>query len=131
MKSPPDNFSPVADVLLIERRTCTRCGLTREAASPTRHRLYTHNHSKRFIIADLDYTFIPLDLRTTYTIEVAVENCQRCWNENVPFDRALVLDPLLVSLPLEFPSPRRAKPAPAEAAKPSILPPTLDELAAP
>lgn len=96
---------PVADVLIIERKRCAKCGSTFEAPSPFRYRLYKSpiNEPDKTEIRklrlepesrDAQSDLIPLERRTTYYLDIAMDQCQHCWGENTPHATASAIRPL-------------------------------------
>lgn len=90
---------PVADVLLIERRTC-RCGRTVEVASPHPYRLFKaclgepdktviRSLKRRPEKASEQEDLTPLSDRVVHFVEVHQDHCEECWTATRTFASAV------------------------------------------
>lgn len=87
------SFTPVADILLVEKSTCRRCGFG--GCRPIRvMRLYTsHTGKHEHIMEPRKGTDIPLSIRSTRVIETFVESCLSCWKPTLLWDEAEAIVP--------------------------------------
>lgn len=72
-------FSPIADILVLEKRTCRKCGFGGYIPGKVL-RLYT-SHSGPVIhtLQPRKPDDLPLEFRGTHCVETLVESCMNCW----------------------------------------------------
>lgn len=135
---------PVADVLLIERRTC-RCGAIHETVSPARYRLFkacAGEPDKTEIRALKDFPereselpdIRPMSERSIAYHDTSVPWCAACFRETIPIAEARAIRPpapaqlLGTTMSTAWTKAQSAATGKPAKDKPRIVPLTIEEL---
>lgn len=111
-------FIGVADVLIIEDRTC-KCGVRKRIPSPRISRLLIPPRGglrHEYVCRPRGKDDPAVQLRITRIVPTAVDNCEECWTSNTAWEVALLmeLDPPPLSFaeqlwPEEEPTPEKSR----------------------
>lgn len=75
---------PIADVLIIEHRRCSCCGVEYICPSPVISRLLASpaGESRKLVLRPRKEDELPLPISSVHTVHVAMDHCLTCWEPN-------------------------------------------------
>lgn len=87
------DFTPIADILVMEKRNCVKCKFGSYLPSGIMRLWTSHTGPHRHALIPRKPTEIPLPVRGTRVVETLVESCLNCWKATFRWDELIAITP--------------------------------------
>lgn len=87
------DFSPIADILVLEKRNCERCHFGSYQPSGVMRLWTSHTGPFRHALIPRKPEELPLSIRGTRVVETLVESCANCWKPTFTWEELVAIIP--------------------------------------